>query len=66
MLRLAVPGVVGALIGTAVLVLVDGDALRPVLAVVLLVLGLRILLRFSLPLPMGSCRTRPSPSGCRR
>src|SRR5690606_28307412 len=51
-LRLAVPGVVGALIGTAILVLVDGDALRPVLAVVLLVLGLRILLRFSLPLPM--------------
>jgi len=51
-LRLALPGAVGALIGTLILVTVDGDALRPVLAVVLLVVGLRILLRFSLPLPM--------------
>ncbi len=51
-LRLAIPGAVGALVGTTVLVNVDGDDLRPVLAVVLLVMGLRILVRFSRPLPM--------------
>src|SRR5687768_5265739 len=51
-LRLAVPGAIGALVGTTVLVNVDGDDLRPVLAVVLLVTGLRILIRFSRALPM--------------
>ncbi|MFP5256604.1 MAG: sulfite exporter TauE/SafE family protein [Acidimicrobiia bacterium] len=50
-LRLALPGAVGALVGTLVLVNVDGDQLRPYLAVVLLLVGLRILLRFSRPLP---------------
>lgn len=51
-LRLAIPGAVGALLGTTVLVSIDGDDLRPVLAAVLLVVGLRILIRFSRPLPM--------------
>jgi uncharacterized membrane protein YfcA len=51
-LRLAVPGAIGALVGTTVLVNVDGDDLRPVLAVVLLLMGLRILVRFSRPLPL--------------
>lgn len=51
-LRLAIPGAVGALLGTTVLVFVDGDDLRPLLATVLLLVGLRILLRFSRPLPM--------------
>jgi uncharacterized protein len=50
-LRLALPGAVGALLGTTVLVNVDGDDLRPVLAVVLLAVGLRILVRFSRALP---------------
>jgi uncharacterized membrane protein YfcA len=50
--RLAVPGAVGALIGTTVLVFVDGDDLRPALATILLLVGLRILLRFSRPLPL--------------
>lgn len=50
-LRLALPGAVGALVGTTVLVNVDGDDLRPVLAVLLLGVGLRILLRFSRALP---------------
>lgn len=50
-LRLAVPGVGGALVGTFVLTAVDGDTLRPVLAVLLAVVGLRILLRFSRPVP---------------
>ena len=51
-LRLAIPGAIGALVGTTVLVNVDGDDLRPVLAVVLLLMGLRILVRFSRTLPM--------------
>jgi hypothetical protein len=49
--RLAVPGALGAVIGVTVLASVDGDDLRPVLAVLLLVMAARILLRFSRPLP---------------
>lgn len=48
-LRLAGPGVVGAALGATVLARVDGDAIRPLLALLLLVVGLRILLRFSRP-----------------
>ena len=51
-LRLALPGVAGALVGSALLVTIDGDDLRPALAVVLFLLGLRILVRFSRPLPL--------------
>jgi len=46
-IRLAVPGVVGALVGTLILTNVDGDQLRPVLAALLFVIGLRILVRFA-------------------
>lgn len=49
--RLAVPGSLGALLGATVLASVEGDALKPVLAVLLLVMAARILLRFSRPLP---------------
>ena len=49
--RLAVPGCVGALVGVTVLASVEGDRLKPVLAVLLLVMAARILLRFSRPLP---------------
>lgn len=52
-LRLAIPGAGGALIGTTVLANVDGDDLRPVLALLLLLVGLRILVRFSRALPAG-------------
>ena len=45
-LQLAIPGCVGALIGVTVLSNVDGDDLKPVLAVMLLLIGLRILWRF--------------------
>ena len=45
--RLAVPGVAGAVVGTTVLANVEGDQIRPYLAVLLLLVGLRILLRFS-------------------
>src|SRR5688572_8557994 len=50
-LKLAIPGAIGALIGTTVLANVDGDDLRPVLAALLILVGLRILVRFSRPLP---------------
>jgi uncharacterized membrane protein YfcA len=50
-LQLAIPGAIGAIVGTTVLVNVDGDDLRPILALVLLLVGFRILLRFSRPLP---------------
>jgi uncharacterized protein len=50
-LWLAIPGAAGAIIGTTVLANVDGDTIRPVLAVLLLLVGLRILVRFSSPLP---------------
>jgi uncharacterized membrane protein YfcA len=52
-LRLAIPGCVGALIGVTVLSNVDGDDLKPVLAAMLLLVGLRILWRFRRP-PVGS------------
>jgi uncharacterized membrane protein YfcA len=48
--QLAVPGCLGALVGVTVLASVDGDRLKPILAVLLLVMGARILLRFSRPL----------------
>jgi len=51
-LRLAIPGAAGALIGTTVLANVDGDDIRPVLAVVLMLVGVRILIRFSRALPV--------------
>ena len=49
--RLAVPGSLGALIGVTVLASVEGDRLKPVLAVLLMIMAARILLRFSRPLP---------------
>lgn len=49
-LQLAIPGCVGALIGVTVLTNVDGDTLRPLLAAMLVLVGLRMLLRFSQPL----------------
>ena len=45
-LRLAIPGMVGALIGVTVLTNVDGDALRPILAALLMLVAIRILVRF--------------------
>ena len=50
-LKLAIPGSIGALIGTTVLANVDGKSIRPYLAALLILVGFRILLRFSKPLP---------------
>ncbi len=52
-LRLAIPGCVGAVVGVTVLSNVDGDDLKPLLAAMLLLVGLRILWRFRRP-PAGS------------
>lgn len=53
-LKLAIPGAVGAVMGTAIVARVDGDDLRPILAVLLMIVGLRILVRFSQALPASS------------
>ncbi len=49
--RLAIPGSLGALAGVTVLANVDGDRIKPLLSVLLLVMAGRILLRFSRSLP---------------
>lgn len=48
-LQLAVPGALGAIVGVTVLSRVDGDTLRPILSALLLLIGIRILVRFSAP-----------------
>jgi hypothetical protein len=50
-LRLAIPGAFGALVGALVLSNVDGDEIRPLLAILLMIVGVRILFRFSQALP---------------
>ncbi len=57
--RLAIPGSLGALVGVTVLANVDGDRLKPVLAVLLLVMAARILFRFSRALPTTSGADAP-------
>jgi len=47
-LRLAIPGCIGALAGVTILSSVPASTLRPLLAVLLVVVGLRILFRFGL------------------
>ncbi len=50
--RLAIPGCVGAVVGVTVLANVDAATIKPILAGILLLVGIRILLRFSRPLPV--------------
>src|SRR5687767_5195803 len=50
-LKLAVPGCLGALIGVSVLSSIDGAKLRPYLAMLLTIIGVRILVSFAQPLP---------------
>ena len=45
--RLAVPGMVGAVLGVTILAIVDADTLKPILAGLLMLVGLRVLVRFS-------------------
>ena len=46
-LQLAIPGAIGAVIGVTVLSNVDGETLKPILAGLLMLIGIRILWRFS-------------------
>lgn len=49
-LKLAIPGCLGALAGVTILSNIDGATLRPILAGMLVIVGLRILYRFSRPI----------------
>ncbi len=60
-LRLALPGCGGALIGVTVLANVDGQSLRPILAALLLLVGLRMLFRFRKALPLQPDHTTADP-----
>ena len=59
-LNLAVPGCVGAVLGVTVLSSLNGATLRPYLAMLLTVVGLRILVRFARPIAaeVQDCPTR--------
>ena len=59
-MKLAVPGCAGAVLGVTVLSSINGATLRPYLAMLLTIVGLRILVRFSRPLPpkVRHCVTR--------
>jgi uncharacterized membrane protein YfcA len=57
-LQLAIPGMVGAILGVTVLANVDGDTLRPILAGLLLIVALRILVRFSRQKPVSAADAR--------
>jgi uncharacterized membrane protein YfcA len=58
-LRLAVPGCIGALVGVTVLSNINGATLRPYLAMLLTIIGLRILVRFARPLARTEKATAP-------
>jgi uncharacterized membrane protein YfcA len=51
-ISLALPGCLGAVIGVTVLSNVNGATLRPYLAMLLTIIGLRILVKFARPLPL--------------
>jgi uncharacterized membrane protein YfcA len=57
-LRLAIPGALGAVIGVTILANVDGDTLRPILAVLLMLVAIRILVRFSQQKPVSAADAR--------
>ena len=58
-LQLAIPGALGALVGVTVLSNVDGATLKPMLAVLLIVMGARILWRFSRPVAVAVAADDP-------
>ena len=65
-LRLAVPGCLGALLGVSVLSTVSGPTLRPYLAVLLTIVGVRILVRFAQPLPPKQKDVETSPGSVKK
>ena len=65
-LKLALPGCVGAVIGVTVLSNVNGATLRPYLAMLLTIIGLRILVKFARPLPASQKATVAVPGSSKR
>jgi uncharacterized membrane protein YfcA len=65
-LRLAVPGCLGAVIGVTVLSSISGAALRPYLAMLLSIIGVRILVRFARPLPPAQKDVAVSPGSLKK
>jgi len=61
-LRLAIPGAAGAALGATVLANVDGKTLRPYLALLLIAVGIRILVRFSRALPAAAAAEAGTPT----
>lgn len=61
--RLAIPGSLGALLGVTVLANVSGVTLRPYLAMLLVLIGVRILVRFAQPQPRTVNDVPPEPGG---
>jgi uncharacterized membrane protein YfcA len=64
--RLAVPGCLGALLGVLVLSNVSGATLRPYLAMLLTLVGVRILVRFAQPVPPQQKDVETSPGSARK
>jgi uncharacterized membrane protein YfcA len=58
-LQLAIPGCLGAFVGVYVLSSIDGTTLRPYLAMLLTIIGIRILVRFARPMPRTEKATTP-------
>jgi uncharacterized membrane protein YfcA len=65
-LRLAVPGCLGAILGVTVLSSFSGATLRPYLAMLLSVIGVRILVRFAQPLPTAQKDVTTAPGSLKR
>jgi len=63
--RLAVPGALGALIGVTILANVDGDQIKPWLALLLMIVGVRILLRFGAMRPTTARRDEDADADAR-
>jgi uncharacterized membrane protein YfcA len=59
-LALAVPGCIGAVLGVTVLSSVDGATIRPYLALLLTLVGLRILIRFIFPTVTAQSNEQPA------
>src|SRR5687767_10845143 len=59
-LKLAIPGCVGAVLGVTILSNISGATIRPMLAVLLSVIGIRILFRFARPSVVQPSENPPS------
>lgn len=62
-LALALPGCIGAVLGVTVLSNVDGAILKPILALLLTAIGVRILVRFARPAASGESERPEAPEG---